>query len=58
MEKRIKQTMNYKKWNSFSYKSNIVEKYGRIFDINDTLHKYSPKIAEIMKIIQKSKVSL
>ena len=53
-DKGLKQTMNYKKWNSFSYKSNIVEKYGRIFDINDTLHKYSPKIAEIMKIIQKS----
>ena len=57
-DKGLKQTMNYKKWNSFSYKSNIVEKYGRIFDINDTLHKYSPKIAEIIKLYKNQKVSL
>ncbi len=53
-DKGLKETMNYKKWNSFSYKPNIEKKYGRIFSINDSLKKYSPKIAEIINIIQKS----
>jgi hypothetical protein len=53
-DKGLKETMNYKKWNSFSYKPKILEKYGRIFSIKESLDKYSPKIASIIKIIQKS----
>jgi hypothetical protein len=47
---------DFKKWNYFDYNSDIEEKYGRIFSMKEggSLKKYSPKIASIIEILQKS----
>ena len=56
-DKGLKNIMNkQKKSYSYTYKSDIEKEYGRIFSLgeNGTLKKYSPKIASIIDIINKS----